>query len=199
MNALRIASCFFLVSASLILGSNPPAGADLLDRVEKLDSFTRITKVPVILAAKYAVLCGGFGGTAGDHSTLIGRGPSDDVGDHGALINHSGATIHVYATSEGASLIKESKFPLPEGTIVLKEKFAEPNSKSPELYTGMRKREKGYNPKAGDWEFFVLSADRKAITARGRIDSCADCHQQRAKTDFLMMNYASFIEIQPKK
>ena len=42
------------------------------------------------------------------------------------------------------------------------------------LYTGMLKREKGYNPDAGDWEFFTLDSKAMLVTARVRT-----CFKQR--------------------
>ncbi len=48
----------------------------------------------------------------------------------------------------------------PKGSVIVKEKMA-PHSEgsTPLLYTIMIKRERGYNPPFGDWEFEVASGD----------------------------------------
>lgn len=174
MKTTRIAWCFLLVSSTLLLGETQLGKTDLLGRLKDFKSFARVTKERVPLAAKYATLCGYLPKNLADHTTLTGK---------------QDAAILVYVSPEAANAFTEEHYPLPEGTIVLKEKFSSPDAASPELYTGMLKREKGYNPKAGDWEFFTLTGDRGAITSRGRTDSCMDCHQQYAKSDFLMKKY----------
>lgn len=146
---------------------------DLLATLRNLDSLTRVTKERGFLTKEFSSLCGPPGPTG--HATFI-RGKD--------------AGIHIYVTSENAAAFREDKFPFPEGTIILKEKFPSYQGTVPELYTGMLKREAGYNPRAGDWEFFTLSGDRKVVTARGRIDSCMDCHQYYAKSDFVAKQYA---------
>jgi hypothetical protein len=51
----------------------------------------------------------------------------------------------------------------------------------------MVKREPGYDPAHGDWEYVYAGAD-KAVT-RGRLDSCIDCHFQVADKDYLFRTY----------
>jgi hypothetical protein len=53
----------------------------------------------------------------------------------------------------------------------------------------MIKREKGYNPECGDWEFFTLTADATKMTARGRLQSCMDCHVEYSESDFVTKKY----------
>lgn len=100
----------------------------------------------------------------------------------------------------------------PVGTAILKEKLqpvAAPNQPpanpapsannkangppapqyTTELFTGMLKREAGYNPAGGDWEYFVISGDANKLLARGKIDSCIDCHQAYKSTDYVTRAY----------
>jgi Cytochrome P460 len=79
---------------------------------------------------------------------------------------------------------------LPVGTVVVKEKLASPETKTPELLTIMIKRHKGFNPYCGDWEFLVYDGDGQREQARGRITHCISCHSTYTKTDFLSHNYA---------
>jgi hypothetical protein len=53
----------------------------------------------------------------------------------------------------------------------------------------MLKREKGYHPEVGDWEFFVLNSNRTRVTELGRIESCIDCHTGYKNRDFVSRDY----------
>ncbi len=86
--------------------------------------------------------------------------------------------------------MRSGKDQYPVGTIILKEKKLDANNEaSTELFTGMLKREQGYNPECGDWEFFVVNGDGRRVLARGRIDSCVECHQAYVKSDFVVREY----------
>lgn len=82
----------------------------------------------------------------------------------------------------------------PRGTIIVKEKFSDAEGKHTELFTGVVKREKGYNPDCGDWEFFGLRADGKKIAERGKLQSCMDCHVEYKERDFVTKNYVSNLQ-----
>lgn len=101
---------------------------------------------------------------------------------------HEDRYIKVYVTPQSKQTLLEGKGDYPVGTLVVKEKCLDPNGAQVELFTVMRKREPGYNPTVGDWEFLVLNHDY-TITASGKIDSCAECHQRFAQTDFLSRVY----------
>ena len=77
----------------------------------------------------------------------------------------------------------------PPGTVILKQKFRDAAVLEPLLYTGMLKREKGYNPACGDWEFFAVTGDGKSVTERGRVSSCMACHRRYSKSDFVTKEY----------
>lgn len=96
---------------------------------------------------------------------------------------------NIYITGSGAKILQKGKGVYPEGTVVLKEKLSDPQGKNVELFTGMVKREKGYNPDGGDWEYFVLSADAKKIMQRGKIESCMNCHDSYQETDYITRAY----------
>jgi len=102
---------------------------------------------------------------------------------------HAGSWIHVYVTHEGRDAMLTGKGVYPEGTIILKQKFHDPAAKTPVVYTGMLKREKGYNPQAGDWEFFVLNGTATRIRESGRLQSCIACHAPFKSTDFVSRRY----------
>lgn len=96
------------------------------------------------------------------------------------LVNPDPKTVEIIKTGKGV---------YPEGTIILKQKFLDAEAKQTEFYTGMRKREKDYHPEFGDWEFFTLDETGTKVTARGKIDSCMDCHANFKQTDFVSRKY----------
>jgi hypothetical protein len=103
---------------------------------------------------------------------------------------HEGKAIHVFVTSQGYDTMKSGKGLYPEGTVILKEKFADADGKQPVLFTGMLKRKKGYNPEAGDWQFFVLNSNATKFETRG-MRRCANCHEPFHDTDFVSRNYVT--------
>lgn len=118
---------------------------------------------------------------------------------------HEDFSVLVYLTNNGRDMMTSGKGIYPVGTAILKEKLKPtealnrsarnlPNAPpqqnySTELFTGMLKREAGYNPDGGDWEYFVVSGDANKLLARGKIDSCIDCHQSYKATDYVTRAY----------
>ena len=78
---------------------------------------------------------------------------------------------------------KSAKFPV--GSIVVREKLLTPTAPSPNVLVVMVKREKGFNPKANDWEFLTVSGDLKKIENREKEGKCQACHTSEAKNDFV--------------
>jgi hypothetical protein len=79
----------------------------------------------------------------------------------------------------------------PVGTVILKRKYGpnDASGKVTELFTGMRKREAGYNPQGGDWEYFVTSSDGKVMGSTGALATCMACHQGYSSTDYVTRDY----------
>lgn len=75
----------------------------------------------------------------------------------------------------------------PEGTIIVKERHATKTS-GVEFCTVMRKREEGYNPQCGDWEFSVLN-EKNVATDVGRLETCMGCHAEQKKLDHTFRSY----------
>jgi len=137
-------------------------GALLAKVQNRTNQLTKLTSNPIPLPAFYSQLCGAFDGSVNNP--------------------HKGSFIHVYLTSLPKSAISPA---YPVGTFVVKEKLPSEFSHHPELFTAMLKREIGYNPEAGDWEFMVIDGQARTITVRGKINSCLDCHSKHQKTDYL--------------
>lgn len=144
----------------------------ITDHIAKIrDKLVRVTEKPLFVENPRLLICNAPEGLSFKPTT------------------HEEFWIHVFINPEAAGIIKSGKGVYPEGTIILKQKFLDAEAKQTEFYTGMRKREKDYNPEYGDWEFFTLDQTGTKVTARGRIDSCMDCHANWKETDFVSRKY----------
>jgi hypothetical protein len=104
---------------------------------------------------------------------------------------HDGSYIFVYVNKLGreAMFAKESQ-QFPEGSLIVKEKISTTSKdRKPVLYTIMRKREAGYNPKVGDWEFSVVGPDGRQLQAIGKLENCQTCHIGKSESDFVFRPY----------
>lgn len=102
---------------------------------------------------------------------------------------HASTFITVYVNNAGKEAMFKQQTPrFPEGSIIVKQKV-DRKDQNPLLYTIMRKREPGYNPQVGDWEFSVVGANGKEMLARGKIDNCQSCHVGEATSDFVFRDY----------
>lgn len=98
---------------------------------------------------------------------------------------------------QGSIIVKEKLSPLtivpaPEDDYERWSTIEDPlpvYSDEPELLTVMIKREPGYNPEVGDWEFLVFDALGQTIEGRGRLTHCQQCHIPHAATDFVVRSY----------
>ena len=100
--------------------------------------------------------------------------------------SHANTFGFAYANdlARGAMGSKEaSRFPT--GSILVREKLVTPTAASAAVLVAMIKREKGFNPKANDWEFLTVSGDLKKIEKREKEGKCQGCHVSEAKNDFV--------------
>ena len=97
-------------------------------------------------------------------------------------------TVYVNRIGQKAMFAKDPQFP--EGSIIVKEKSGtEADWRKPVLYTIMRKREAGYNPKVGDWEFSVVAANGTDMQVTGKLEKCQLCHVERSDSGFVFRDY----------
>jgi hypothetical protein len=73
----------------------------------------------------------------------------------------------------------------PTGSILVREKLLTPTASNPAVLVVMIKREKGFNPKANDWEFLTVSGDLRKIEKREKEGKCRACHASESKNDFV--------------
>jgi hypothetical protein len=80
--------------------------------------------------------------------------------------------------------------PLPIGAVVIKEKYADLSATGAmHGYAMMVKREPGYDPEGGDWEYAYVSKSPERTVVRGRLAQCAGCHASAKDRDFLFRAY----------
>jgi hypothetical protein len=97
--------------------------------------------------------------------------------------------VKVFVTPAGEAAATGHECTHPPGTVLIKEKLPAASAggkkagTKPELFTGMLKRENGFNGEASDWEFFTVSGDATKITSRGKLNSCIECHKEFKQTD----------------
>ena len=116
--------------------------------------------------------------------------PTADTYDRERKRNpHVSTFITVYVNNIGrkAMFAKNPRFP--EGSIIVKEKIRDYEARTPVLYTIMRKRESGYNPKLGDWEFLVVGPNGSEVLGKGRLENCQGCHHNTPESDFVFRTY----------
>jgi len=103
---------------------------------------------------------------------------------------HLAKFIYVFVNDAGRHAMLEERSPrFPVGSLIVKEKLPARDAAEPELLTVMLKREAGYDPEGGDWEYLVLDGRGEEVRARGKLESCRTCHQEVADTDFVSRNY----------
>ena len=151
----------------------PPAGAELIAGYK---DWARVNPEPAVFHSRIAIQC--YMPTAEEQRLEYEKNP------------HRNKFVVVYVNDAGRRAMLEEKSPrFPAGSLVVKEKLPARDSKEPELLTAMYKREAGYDPEGGDWEYLVLDGQAREVRARGKLESCRACHQRDADTDFISRNY----------
>ncbi|HEY0320457.1 MAG TPA: cytochrome P460 family protein [Pyrinomonadaceae bacterium] len=178
-------ACASLSPQKLKLAASSPAiiqptGAEI---IEGYRQWTRVNPEPAIFHAQIAALCAAP--TAARNNMEAGN-------------PHLDKFITVYVNDIGKRAMMEEKSPrFPQGSVIVKEKLMTKESTSPELLTVMIKREAGFNPDNGDWEYMSLNGTGKEVQARGRLESCQACHMMVKDTDYVSRNYLP-IEVRAK-
>lgn len=130
--------------------------------------FTRLTRQPHLVSPVTAALC-----------TIPSAAATE--GEKQRLGPHYQARVHVYANPVAMPAVTSHLTAFPIGSVIVKEKLMDDGKVSG--VGGMIKREAGYSPKDGDWEYFYYGEPREF--ASGRIDGCIGCHRLAKTTDFV--------------
>jgi len=154
--------------------------ADLPTVISRLDdrsTWVQVNKEPYYVTSVVNVLCA---------APTTAR-----VEDERKRNPHASTAINVFVNEIGvAAMLSKEPAVFPVGSMIVKQKFDpknEPNK--PLLYTVMTKRESGFNPDAGDWEFAVLSGDGRDVQAQGNLANCVACHQPQKANDYVFKSY----------
>ena len=163
-----------------VRSGGPVSGFDAHDAVKAIAGYRNWTKVnpkPDFMQPQTAALCAAV-------RPVIGADPD------GVTSPHRRKYITVYVNESGRRAMMEQASPkFPEGSVIVKEKLSEPSSTSPELLTVMIKREKGFNPETGDWEYAVFDGPGTKVESRGKLNNCQGCHVSRPNTDYIFRTY----------
>jgi hypothetical protein len=149
--------------------ATPPADAPPLD----FAGWPALTPAPVRLAPRLFALC-------------ITPPEAKRLGPHFV------PQARYLVNPDGEAAVRGGLFPVPAGTTVVKAKGWADCPDQGEWFAAMTKREPGYDPAGGDWEY--LTARREGgrwQVERGPLADCSGCHQQAAGTDFLFRGYLS--------
>lgn len=154
----------------------PSAGAEL---VAGYKGWTRVNPEPAVFHSHIAIQCAMP--TAEQRRLEQEENP------------HRNKFVTVYVNDAGRRAMLEERRPrFPAGTLIVKEKLAARDAQEPELLTAMHKREAGYDPEGGDWEYLVLDGRGREVRARGKLESCRACHQAYPYSDFVSRNYLPY-------
>ena len=178
--AMHITIFSVLIATASCCVAGPLTDPDLLAKVQQRGTaLEEVTKSPVIMHRVTAALCAEI--------------PSPELVAEEKGNPHLDKFARLYVDKIGRPAAEGHEPVHPEGTVLIKEKLpaiaeiekgpARPGT-VPELFTGMLKREKGFNPECGDWEFFTVSGDAQKLTSRGKTASCVECHLQYSESDF---------------
>jgi len=112
---------------------------------------------------------------SGDATGLLGRAHEGSTGFREVYVNAVGREVS----------FGEANAPYPEGTIIVKESYGSNSGEKGSLsgITIMAKREPGYDPEHGNWEYINLRANMK-VQAQGALSGCISCHAA-AERDFV--------------
>ncbi|MEN9283361.1 MAG: hypothetical protein RLZZ179_854 [Verrucomicrobiota bacterium] len=149
-----------------VLTAAPPDDEALLGMIRQRDRLERVTASPVDMDARTAHLC---------RAPVAPRpeGP------------HKGARLQLFISPDAADSLYDPWAGFPVGTLILKEKLPKEPGAGPELITGMLKREAGFWPELGDWEFFTTDGKVSSLTSRGKLETCAECHRDYKDRGFV--------------
>ena len=146
-------------------------GDQVLTGLSRYKSWTLVNPVPVKMDPAVAAMC----------AAVFPRPVNNP---------HQNKFLSVYVNDVGQRAMMTELTPVfPQGSMIVKEKLSSRDSQAPELLTAMLKREKGYNPESGDWEYLVLDGSASKIVERGRLASCSSCHAAYSRTDFVTRLY----------
>lgn len=95
----------------------------------------------------------------------------------------------VYANDSAKLEIDKANPKFPLGAAIVREKRLKIDDETPQVVIAMVKRQKGFNKKTGDWEYFTFNGADMKLQKRESIGSCSKCHANAAKTDYVFRDF----------
>lgn len=95
----------------------------------------------------------------------------------------------VYANDLAKSQVWRDLPIYPIGSIFVREKLLTEKSETPDVVTAMVKRERGFDDKTGDWEYFTFSGTDLQLQKRQTKSDCSKCHANASQTDYVFKQY----------
>ena len=86
--------------------------------------------------------------------------------------------------AHAVAAITDFKGAFPDGTILVKEQYADEGGKTPTGHTVMWKRD-GYDPEHGDWYWIAFNAKGETTSHDGMAPYCFDCHAAAKANDWV--------------
>jgi hypothetical protein len=94
-------------------------------------------------------------------------------------IDHDLRRILIRVEAGMTERYERGPYPLPSGTLIVKEEFDDPDCATRAGWTLMQKQPPGYDARAGDWRWQRLDAQGKVLED-GRLTRCSSCHADSA-------------------
>lgn len=123
----------------------------------------------------------GCGGDTTDPGSTEAAFPADylasftQVRDCRFSVEHDGVFITVHANDVANDAYVNGVYPLPEGSMLVKTLYDDPECSQLAGYAVMVKMQDGYESGAGDWYWESVDAGR-SVEQGGRLQSCLSCH-----------------------
>ena len=164
---LLVAIALLAFLAALSVGPEPKKPSILEFR-----QWTKVNETPVLIS---------------DYLDLLCRNLTPQEEEYRSTSPHRKKTITVYVNDLGREAMKIGGT-FPKGSAIVKEKRIGKDGPV-ELSTFMVKRERGFNPACGDWEFGVIDGRAEKVLERGKLAHCMKCHVDKKAVDFTFRSY----------
>ena len=173
----KVVTAFLFLPVLAMLGcveathSSPPAPEGDLASLAKYRQWTLVNPTPQLMEPLPAISC----------VIIPGRQEPSP---------HLNKYVSVFVNPVGREEMMTRRSPkFPIGSMIVKEKLGSADSTMPEVLTAMIKREPGYDPENGDWEYLVLDGAASKIVEQGKLTRCSGCHRAYQRSDFVTRTY----------
>lgn len=173
VNRLILSLLIAVLAATTLVGSRGAEGHDNLGfDVSNLSGWMQVNREPYYISSQVDILCAAP--KPSDYERERKQNP------------HASTYITVFVNATGSfAMFANPPQRFPQGSVIIKRKFDHSSQNGrPILSTIMIKREPGYNPEAGDWEFAVVSGDGKKVEAKGKLGNCIGVSREQARDGF---------------